>query len=305
MIDREPDWTLLRSFLLVLEQGGLSGAARVSGQSQPTLGRHVDALEAALGVNLFTRSPAGLAPTEHALLLAPHARAMASAAATFSRAASGGLAEERGVVRVSASEIIGCEVLPQILASLRREYPLIDVELALSNQNADLLRRDADMAVRMVRPTQAALLARHIGASPVGLFAHQSYLDALGAPQKLEDLKRHRLIGYDRDDRIWRLAGPPGANLSRQSFGLRCDSDMAQLAALRAGAGIGVCQNLLTGKTPGLCAVLPEAMQFPLEIYLVMHEDLKATRRLRLVYAHLAEGLQAFVAGRLFGRAAA
>ena len=140
-----------------MHDGSLSGAARRLGLTQPTVGRHIDALEAALGLTLFTRSPRGLAPTTAALALAPHVEAMAASAAALARTASGEAAADRGVVRVTASEIIGCEVLPPILAAFRAEHPGIAVELALTNRNEDLARRDADIAVRMVRPTQSAL----------------------------------------------------------------------------------------------------------------------------------------------------
>src|SRR5438876_1235296 len=134
--------------------------------------RHVDALEEALGTRLFTRSQAGLVATDDALLLVPHAEAMASAASAFLRAASGQADEERGAVRITASEMIGTEVLPAILTAFREQHPRIDVEVVISNRSQDLLRRDADLAVRMVKPTQSALLARKLGVVRLGLHAH-------------------------------------------------------------------------------------------------------------------------------------
>jgi DNA-binding transcriptional LysR family regulator len=151
----EPSWELYRSFLAVFREGSLSGAARAVNLTQPTIGRHVDALEEALGASLFTRSQSGLRPTAVAAALVPHAEAMASAAGALRRAASGEALEERGVVRVTASEMMGAEVLPTAFASFRHVHPLIDVELVLSNRTADLLRREADIAVRTVKPTAA------------------------------------------------------------------------------------------------------------------------------------------------------
>ncbi len=146
------------------------------------------------------------------------------------------------MVRVTASEVVGCEVLPPLFASFRAANPGVAMELALTNRNEDLSRRDADIAVRMVRPTQNALVARRIGESNIGLFAHRAYLELFGTPETLADLSAHRIIGYDRDDRTFRAAGPLAMQLSRESFGFRCDSDLAHLAALRAGVGIGGCQ---------------------------------------------------------------
>lgn len=195
----EPGWDLYRSFLAVLREGSLSGAARALGLTQPTLGRHVEALEQTLGLALFTRSGHGLMPTEAALELRPHAEALAASAAALLRAASGRGAGTRGTVRITASEVVGAEVLPPILARLRREHPELVVELVLSNRTEDLLRRDADIAVRMVRPAQEALVARRLGVVELGLHAHQRYLDRCGAPAVLDDLRAHALIGFDRE----------------------------------------------------------------------------------------------------------
>ena len=188
-------------------------------------------------------------------------------------------------------------MLPPILSAFRAEHPGIAIELALTNRNEDLSRRDADIAVRMVRPTQSALVARRIGSSRIGLFAHRDYLARFGAPSSLAELAAHRLIGFDRDDRSFRAAGADAAQLSRDSFGFRCDSDLVQLAALRAGVGIGGCQENIARRSPELTRVLPDLFAFALEIWLVMHEDVKGTPRVRLLFDHLAAGLADYVRG--------
>ncbi len=182
-----PNWDELRTFVEVARDGSLTGAARRLGLTQPTVGRHIDALEVALGLTLFTRSPRGLTPTPAAWALEPHVEAMAAAAAALGRAASGEAAADRGVVRITASDVIGCEVLPPILATFHAEHPGIAIELVLTNRNEDLARRDADIAVRMVRPTQSGLVARRIGASRIGLYAHRDYVARFGAPRSLAD----------------------------------------------------------------------------------------------------------------------
>jgi len=295
---RALNWDELRTFVEVARDGSLSGAARRLGLTQPTVGRHIDALEAALGSTLFTRSPRGLTPTPAALALGPHAEAMATAAAALGRAASGEAAADRGAVRVTASDVVGCEVLPPILAAFHAEHPGIAIELALTNRNEDLARRDADVAVRMVRPTQSGLVARRIGISRIKLYAHRDYLARFREPRSLTDLASHCVIGFDRDSRIFRGAGDFAQRLTREDFGFRCDNDLAQLAALRAGAGIGGCQENIARRTPELVAVLPNAIQYALEVWLVMHEGLKATRRVRLLFDHLAAGLTDYVKGR-------
>lgn len=295
----EPDWGLYRSFLAVAGEGSLSAAARMLGMTQPSLGRHVRELEATLGVALFTRSPQGLTLTEVGAELAEHARGMAAASAALRRAASGSRQEVRGVVRITCSEVIGGEVLPAMLAGLRRQQPGIVIELSLSDATEDLLRKDADIAVRMLRPSQGALVARRVGAIGLGLFAHRRYLKERGTPRTLADLHRHALIGFDRETpalRAMRGRVPGGEVYAREHFALRTDSPLAQLAALRAGYGIGACQRALARRERQLLPVLPEAFGLDLDTWLVMHEDQRANRRVRLVYDYLFEALAAYAA---------
>ncbi len=299
MTDAGPGWDLYRSFLTVLGAGSLSGAARALGLAQPTVGRHIEALEKALGgAALFTRSPGGLRPTEAALSLAPHAEAMAAAAETLIRTASGDAESVRGAVRVTASDIVGAEVLPPILTAFRERHGEVAIELALSNRQEDLLRRDADIAVRMARPTQGALFARRVGSVHLGFYAHRRYLQKHGEPRTLDDLAGHALIGYDRLAPPLEALKTIGFEVSRDLFALRTDSDLAQLAALRAGFGICACQPAIARRDPDLVPILAGAFGFDLEAWVVMHEDLKASRRMRLMFDHLVEGLKAYVADR-------
>ncbi|HEY1707406.1 MAG TPA: LysR family transcriptional regulator [Rhizomicrobium sp.] len=289
-------WDHYRSLLAVLRLGSLSAAARELDLTQPTLGRHIAELEKSLKTPLFARSPHGLAPTEAALQLAPHAETMASAAEALLRTASGETENARGVVRITASEAVGVEVLPRILTEFREAHPQIAIELALSNRNQDLLRRDADIAVRMVRPTQGALVAKRIGKLDLGLYAHKHYLRRHGVPKTFDDLQRHTIIGFDRDASALRSVG--GAfPVTREVFALRSDSEHAQLAALRAGFGIGGVQAGIAARDPNLVRVLPDAVRFSLEMWLAMHEDLRTNRRVRLLFDHLARSLEAYAAG--------
>jgi DNA-binding transcriptional LysR family regulator len=303
MASAPPGWDLYRSFLAVFRLGSLSGAARELELTQPTLGRHIQELETALGHALFTRSQAGLSPTHAALQLHPHAEAMASAASALLREASGALDEPKGSVRLTTSEIMGVEVLPPILTAFREAHPRIVIELSLSNTNQDLLRRDADIAVRMARPTQAALLARRLGSVPVGLFAHRRYLARHPAPTSLEDLVRdHAIIGFDADASAARTFRQSGLPITRDLFAFRSDSDHAQLAAMRAGFGIAGAQKRIAARDPDLVAVLPDAFRFDLEMWLVMHEDLRTSRRVRLLYDHLATALSPYAGEPATGR---
>lgn len=289
------EWELYRSFLGVLRTGSLSGAARLLGVAQPTVGRHIAALEAALGLVLFTRSQTGLLASDAALALRPYAEAMQSTAAALEREAAGFGDGVRGVVRVTASEVIGVEVLPPILQRLRERYPELKVELALSNEMQDLLQREADIAVRMAAPHHDQLVARRIGAIELGLHASPAYLERHGSPASLDDLARHTVIGPDTMRPFVRqaLARLPG--IGRELFALRTDSDLAQLALIRAGAGIGICQAPLARRTPSLVRLLPDALALPLDTWVAMHEDLRGSPRCKTVFDALVDGLLAHV----------
>ncbi len=201
-------------------------------------------------------------------------------------------AEIAGAVRITASEIVGVEVLPPMLAQLGALYPRLALELSITNANQDLLRRDADVAVRMARPSQAALVAKSVGTIPLGLFAHQVYINRKGTPATASQLADHALIGFDRD------TAPPfgealGVELNRDQFLYRCDSHIGQLAALRAGAGIGLCQTPLAKLDERLVRILP-AVSFELPVWVVMHEDQRGSRRIRAVFDHLVVQLETY-----------
>src|SRR5438874_6817291 len=297
MADGDPSWDHYRTFLAVIRDGSFSRAARRLDITQPTAGRDIEALEAAIGARLFTRTPGGLVPTEAARRLAPHAEAMAAAAAALQRASTGEAREERGVVRLTAAELIGQEVLPTILQPFCAAYPGIVLELKLSNRNEDLLRGNADIAVRMARPTQQALLARRIGEVKLGLFAHRRYVAAFGVPRTPAELADHRLIGFDEDQHILRPGDGGASPPSRAQFSFRCDSAVAQAAALRAGIGISALHLNTARNEPDLVRVLEKPLTFTREMWLAMHEDAKATKRIRLLFDHLAKGLTAYVRG--------
>lgn len=294
-MDKDLGWELYRSYLAVLQEGSLSGAARALGVTQPTVGRHIAALEQALGLTLFTRSQHGLLPTEAARELRPYAETMHHTAAALVRTATGhGGRGVRGTVRVSASEVMGVEVLPPILASLQAAHPALTVELVLSNRVHDLLHREADIAIRMTEPRQDALVARRVGTVALGLHAHPRYLEDHGVPDTLADLARHRLIGFDAPTPFLRAAQKSLPVWQRERFAVRADSDLAQLAFIRAGGGIGVCQVALARRAPALVRVVPAEFAFALETWVVMHEDLRASPRCKCVFDALAEGLERY-----------
>jgi DNA-binding transcriptional LysR family regulator len=288
------DWDLFQSLHAVLEAGTLSAAARLRGLTQPTLGRHIETLEQRLGSPLFLRSPRGLQPTDLALELKPHLHDMSAAASAAVRDASGVANSIKGSIRITASEIVGVEVIPPMLAGFREQHPDVVIELMLSNVLDDLSRREADIAVRMAPPTQSALVAKKVGEVDLGFYATADYIGRHGAPTSFAELEDHPVIGFDSPARAVRDL--PGFNnpISRETFAFRTDSDLAQLAAVTAGFGIGVSQPPIA-KRRGLVRVMPEITVFRLGVWIVMHENLRGSRRMRLMFDHLVDGVTAYV----------
>jgi len=277
------DWTLLRSFLAVVETGSLSAAATRIATTQPTLSRHVRELETALGVTLFTRSVRGLEPTEAALGLVEDARVMGAAAEALALKAQGRSQELTGTVRITASVVVANLLLPPIVVRLREMEPHIQVEIVASDMAQNLLRRDADIALRMFDPTQNALIARKLGETPLGLFGATSYMARRGKPETLAGLIDHDVIGFDRSDLILKGFAAYGFPVTREHFPVRCDDQMVCWHLLLAGAGLGFAQTLLAGRQAGLEQIDIGMFIPPLPVWLVMHEEVRTNARIRRV----------------------
>jgi DNA-binding transcriptional LysR family regulator len=285
------DWSLIRAVLAVAEAGSLSAAARELGLSQPTLGRQVQAAEQALGLAIFRRHPRGLELTEAGAALIQPARDMAAAAARLALAAAGRDARLSGTVRITASVVMAHQVLPAILARLRAEEPEIEIELNASDATDNLLWREADIAVRMYRPEQLDLIARHLGDIPLGVFAAESYIARRGAPQTAEEMLQHDWVGLDRSDLMIRGFAAAGWKVDRHFFKFRCDDQAANWALVQAGAGLGIAQLGVGRATPGMVQVVHDLPLPRLPLWLTAAEALRHTPRLRRVWDALAEGL--------------
>lgn len=291
-----PDWTLWRSFLATVETGSLSAAAARIGATQPTLSRHIHELEQELGLGLFRRVARGLEPTEAALGLIDDARRMGEAAHALSLKAAGRTEDVAGTVRLAASVVMSNLVLPEILTDLREAEPDIQVEIVASDEAQNLLRRDADIAVRMFDPTQNALIARRIGASPLGVFGAKRYLDRRGRPKSLAELLDHDVIGFDRSELILKGYAAHGFPVAREHFPLRVDDQIVYWHLLCAGAGLGFAQQRIA-EAAGL-ERLDIGMTVPdLPVWLVLHEDLRAQPRVRRVADFLAGRLLRWLKG--------
>jgi len=285
------DWSLARSFLAALDHGSLLGAARALGTTQPTVGRHIAELEAQLDVVLFERTGRGLLATEAALRLAGPARAMEAGAHQLARQASDAEEGISGTVRLSASQPVACFVLPPILAQMRLTLPEVQVELVSSNEVSNLLRREADIALRMVQPDQASLVAKKIAKITLGAYAHRDYLRRRGTPRQLEDLFTHELIADDKPDAIVKAFNQFGYAVTREDFAFRTDDLIAYWQAVRAGLGIGFVAHYLAATDPQVVPVVPTLKIPPLPIWLTVHREIRTSRRIRAVYDFLAQAV--------------
>lgn len=285
------DWALVRSFLAVLDAGSLSGAAKRLPARQPTLSRHVAELESQLGVPLFERTGRGVVPTAAALAIADAARRMADGAAALQQQLQRKREALGGSVRITTSQVAANHLLPPVLAALREAAPEIQVELVSSNQISNLLRREADIAVRMVRPAQASLVARKLAELPIVACAHERYLARAGAPRRPEDLLQHDLVGYDRDDTLARGFTALGFPAAREQFALRTDDQLAYMRLVAAGAGIGFVASYTLRDWPGVVPLLPQLKIPPLPCWLAVHREIRGSALVRRVYDFLAEAI--------------
>ncbi len=286
------DWSLLQAFTAVAETGSLSAAARTLGQSQPTLGRQVAKVEAALGTALFTRKPRGLALNEAGTALYPLALEMQDAARRLSLLAAGQSQSLKGTVRITASKVFAHYTLPPILAQIRTKDSYIQLELAPSDSTENLLFREADIAIRMYRPTQEDVIARKLGEVKTGLFAHESYLKQRGTPHGFADISQHDMVGLDRNPLIINAMKTFGFSRTREDFPVRCDDQATYWELTKAGCGIGATQLRLGLETDGMVQVLPDLPLENLPVWLVAAKALRQTPRIRRIYDLLAKAIK-------------
>jgi DNA-binding transcriptional LysR family regulator len=290
------DWTLIQSFLAVAETGSLSAAAARLDRSQPTIGRHVKTLEREYGAQIFERHARGLRLSETGLHILPMARRINESMNALSLAAAGHATRLEGTVRITASVFAAHFVLPPLLARIRAEEPAIDIVLIPTDRAENLLFRAADIALRMYRPTQLDIVARHLGQFEMGIFAAKSYLERAGRPQRAEDLFDFDLIGFEQNDLILRTMRQMGWNVSPDAFSVRCDNQSAYWELVRSGCGIGFSQRIV-----GCADPLVEELDFgikipPLDVWLAAHQGMRETPRIRRVWDMMADGLRRIMA---------
>lgn len=285
------DWNQLRAFLETAETGSLSAAARKLGQSQPTLSRQVAALELSLGVTLFERVGKVMALTATGQELLGHARVMGAAAHELGLAAAGRSEEVEGLVSVATSDAVAAYLMPKILLHIRQAAPGILVEVVASDGCSDLQRREADIAIRHVRPEQPELIGRLVRQSSACFYASASWVRANGLPRTAAEAVQHDFVGLDREGHYLQHLRGNGLLLSDTNFRSYADNSVTYWEMVRQGLGIGAIMEEIARETPGMVRVLEDVAPFQLPIWLVTHRELRTARRIRIVFDLLAEVL--------------
>lgn len=286
----ELDWNHARTFLVAAQEGSFSAAARVLNIAQPTVGRQIASLERDLGATLFERVGRGLEVTPTGLELLEHAQAMGEAALRFARVAAGQSLSLDGPVCISAGEVIATYMLPPIVAQIRAAHPGIVVQIVATNQSSDLSRREADIAIRSYRPTEADLVARKIRDDEGYLYATPEYLASIGNPTTPEELSRADFIAFDETDVFLSGLNAMGMKLTPASFPFVCASQQVQWALVTQGSGVGVMMASVGDADARVRRALPDLV-FPVPMWLTSHREVKTSRRVRVVYDVLAEEL--------------
>lgn len=287
------DWSYVQSFTAVSEHGSLSAAARALNSSQPTLSRHIAALEHSVGARLFERSRGGMTLTQTGLDLKDHATQMADAAARFAIASEGQDIGSGGTVRITASQIVATYLLPKVLTKLRQAHPEITIEVVASDTSENLLRREADIALRMYRPTQLDVISKHIANLDIGAYAAHDYVARRGIPDGIGDFRDHDVIGYDRSSLIIDGMRAAGLEVTPAFFAFRCDDQVVCWQMVLAGCGIGFGQFGIGDADPRVLRVSGEAPVASLPVWLTAHSELRTTARVRRVFDWLAHHIMA------------
>jgi len=283
------DWNQVRAFLATAEEGSLSAAARALGLTQPTLSRQVAGLEADLGVTLFERGRRSMDLTESGLALLEHVRAMGEAATRVSLAATGRSALIDGHVSITATEQFAIHYLPGAIERIRERAPGIDIEIIPANASLDLIRREADIAIRHGRPEQGDLIAKLIGTSAAHLYGAAHYLDRIGRPKQLADLAGADFIGFEHRGQLVEMYNAMGIPVTEDHFKIYSASGSVILALIERGLGLGFVTREIAETRPALEEVLSTLPPIDVPAWLVTHRELHTSQRIRLVFDTIAE----------------
>ncbi len=286
------DWNQVRAFLVTVEEGSLSAAARALGQSQPTIGRQVAALETELGVTLFERIGKSLELTSSGVELLDHVRAMGEAATRISLAASGQSQAVDGHVRITASDVLSAYILPHLIPRIREAAPGITIEIVATNDIQNLQRREADIAIRHVRPEQPDLIAKLLGEAEGCFFAAPALLEKHGRPKSKADLARLPFVGLSDNDRLIKFMTDFGVPIDHDNISVSSASGVVAWELVRQGIGVGVMSSEVGRRTPDVENAIPDMDPIRFPVWLAVHRELHTSRRFRIVYDILSTALK-------------
>lgn len=285
------DWNRAKALLFTAETGSFSGAARVLGTTQSTIGRQITALEEELGVVLVERIGKGVELTQGGWELLDHIKVMGKAAEGVSRVAAGQSVVLEGEVSISASEVISAFLLPPIVASILDAYPGLRIEVIATNQTSDLRRRQADIAIRNYQPKDPELVVRKVRDTRALLYATTAYLEMIERPESVKDFGKAKFLGFDFDGRLMELLNHHGLGLSAKNFAVVSGNQLVQWEMVKKNMGIGVMMESVGEKEHNVVPVLSDIITFPFPIWLTAHREVKSSQRVRVVYDALHTAL--------------
>lgn len=287
------DWNQTRAFLVTAREGSFSAAANALELSQPTLSRQVAALEASLNVVLFEKSSRGLVLTPVGEELLMHATRMSEAALDLSLTATGSANDLQGTVCISASEINAGYLLPELVLNIQQKYPAIRIEILAANEVSDLRRREADIAIRALRPKQLDLIAKKIRNQQWGLFASKELVSSTGPLDSMPALEKAKYISFDQSNTLIAHFAKENLHVTEENIVVVAQNMMVGMQLIKLGAGIGVLPIDIGQQQAQLQRVAPDLIEFDVENWLVTHSELRTNRRIRAVYDCLAKALAA------------
>jgi len=291
----DQNWDDIRLFLAVAREQSLSGAGKVLRLDPATVGRRMARLEKTLAVTLFVKSQQGYALTEAGTQLMVRAETAEQAMRQASAGVAGQSEGLRGQIRVGAPDGCANYVLPQVCAGIVADNPDLDIQIVALPRVFNLSRREADMAIGVSAPTAGRLVVQKITDYQLHLAAAESYLAAHPPIETLEDLQRHRLVGYI-PDMIFDRELDYLAELGLPRVALASNSVSVQVNLIRQGGGVGVVHDFSLPGTPGVRRVLTNTVHLSRAFYLIRHADDQRNQRLSRFADLLGSGIRAEVA---------
>ena len=289
------DWNLVRTFVAVGQGGSLAAGARAIGITHPTAARHIQQLEESLGMSLFSRTAQGLLLNEAGVRLDAAARVMHDSALAFKSASDGMREQPLQRVTISVADVLA-ELLPEVLLEEMHDNAdrPVSVDMVVTNDLVNLLQRDADLALRNVRPSQQELLCKKLGSLRIGVYAHQDYVAKHGLLH-LEDISPHRFIDGPTRDYLRRGAAERGLTIDERQIVMRSDSVPCKRAAVRAGWGIASFPCWMAEQEPEWVSVLATDESIDMDVWLVARPEVRQSEQLFGLFKRLSDSLGARV----------